>query len=160
MAEKKKLSAYNRYMRKALKGKLKGKTKAQRKAIFRTAAKGWKKGKSVSRPRARSRTRSSPSRTRNPKVGSKRMAKGFLNERTIFSLLRKVALVAPAAARALAPGESPYNKLRLALADYTGFNLADGTWRWDRLIRGYAPYVVTKLATYGIEKLGGMIRRI
>ncbi len=35
---KRKLSAYNLYMRKALKGKLAGKTKAQRKAIFKRAA--------------------------------------------------------------------------------------------------------------------------
>lgn len=158
-----KLTAYQSYMRRALKGKMKGKTKAQRKAIFKAAAKGWK-GKS--KPKRRSnpvRRRSKPrsSSNKSPKRGG-RMAKGFLNTQTIMSLVRKGSLVLPAAYRLMEnrPLGGPGGKLAYIIADYTGFSVGDGSFDWSRLVRGWGPYVFSSLITTGIQKLTSMIRRL
>lgn len=163
-----KLSAYNRYMRTALKGKMKGKTKTQRKAIFRAAAKGWKKKRSTPKHRdvrvrvVKSPTRKGarPSHLKKSTGGNRRMAKaGFLNFRTIKRLVQLGALAAPAASIAMGGGP-PEEKLRRGLRIYTGFNMADMSFSWSMLSKGWMPYVATVLITEGIQKATSMIRKL
>lgn len=162
----KKLSAYNRYMRAALKGKMKGKTKAQRKTIFKAAARGWKKEsktrkriKTGAMKRATTRYRSRPktkTKTRsNPTVSKRR---GFLTTSTFYKFARLAALVGPAAVIATGPGTAQA-KIQAGLTAYTGMD-ASGGWSLGNLARGWLPFIGTSLVTHGISKVIGMIRRL
>lgn len=158
------LTPYQRHMKRALKGKMKGKTKAQRKAIFRAAAKSWKKKSGVRKTSTKSRVSTriiSRRRTyaKNPSGGRNMGKKGFLNEQTIFSLVRKGALVAPALGRVF-EGRPPMDTVKHIIYDYTGYSMYDGSFHWSRLIRGWGPYVLTKLVTMGVQKISSMLRRL
>lgn len=116
---------------------------------------GWKAYKKAKRSRSRPKSRS----TRNP-GGAKRMAKGFLNAQTLMKFVRIGALAAPAATAILEPGRPLDYKLKNALRMYTGFNVNDGSFDWSWLVRGWTPYLASVLATYGIPKIAGIIRRL
>ena len=87
------------------------------------------------------------------------MAKGFLNAQTIMSLVNKAALAAPAVFRLLEPRDMK-GKLQHILMDYTGFDIGSGNWDWQSLLRGWMPYISSKVITTAISKISGMIRRI
>ena len=91
------------------------------------------------------------------KKGSRR--RSFLSTSTIFKFVNLAALAAPAASVALGPGDAQ-TKITRGIHYYTGFNLANGQWDWGTLVKGWLPYVATKLATTGIQKLSGIIRRL
>jgi hypothetical protein len=157
-----KLSAYQLHMKRALKGKMKGKTKAQRKAIFKAAAKSYRGGKSKPRTRTRSRSVSrARSKPRTRTKGTNPMAKrrGFLNTSTFMKFARLFALAAPAAAVAIGPG-TPQDKIKEGGRIYTGFDMNTGQWSLANLAQGWLPYIGTALATFGISKIIGMIRRL
>jgi len=78
---------------------------------------------------------------------------------TFYKWIRFGALVAPAAAVAIGPG-TPYGKLRTGIHKYTGFNIDDQSWKIERLLQGWGPYVGAILATYGIPKLAAILRRL
>lgn len=81
--------------------------------------------------------------------------------RSIFKYLRIGALLAPAIAEAVDPAVTD-NKLKVtrAVRWYTGFNMMDKTYNVSDVARGWLPYVVTVLLTYGVSKLAGIIRRL
>ena len=157
-----KLSAYNIYMRKALKGKMKGKTKAQRKAIFRAAAKGWKgKKRGSSRTTSSTSRSSSRSSSKQKSTGGRKMgSKGFLNTSTIMKFFRIGALAAPAVAEIVTKGLSNEAKMRHIVRNYTGFDYVTKTWNWQNLLAGWMPFISATAVTYGVQKLAGMIRRL
>lgn len=151
-----KLSGYQLHMKRALKGKMKGKTKAQRKAIFKAAARSWKKkGKSTrtrssSRKTSKSASKSSPSR--------RSRMRSWLNFNRIKSWVQKIALIAPAVGTALEP-VPPIEKINRGLQRYTGFRFDGGvTWRWDKLIEGWGPYIAAVTVTEGISLLKRIIK--
>ena len=147
---KKKLSAYNLYMRKALKGKMKGKTKAQRKAIFKAAAKGWK-GKGKSNPRSKPKSRASAPKS-NSTGGTRNMKKNSFNMSKIYSLANKAAFAAPYIAVALDPSHTPEYKVKKGLGLLTGFSLFTNTWNFDLLRQGWEPYFWSKIVTTVVPK--------
>jgi len=151
---KKKLSAYNRYMSKALKGKMTGKTKAQRKAIFKAAAKGWKKGKST--PRSQPKSRASPAKG-NPTGGNRRMAKNSFNMSKIYGLVRKSALFAPAAIRIAQKGFTEDAGIHI-VKDYLGIDMRTGLFLLGNLRRGWEPFVYANVITRVIPKIGSFIK--
>lgn len=153
-------------MRSALKGKMKGKTKAQRRSIFRAAAKGWKKKSRTKTTKSARRGRASPAMVRKyyPRSkssgGSKSMgSKGFLNPQTIMKFIRIGALVAPAAVAAMGSG-TPKERLAHGLSMYTGYDMITGTFDWRRMVAGWSAYLASILATVGIPKIAGIIRRL
>jgi len=158
----KKLSAYNQYMRKALKGKLKGKTKAQRKAIFKAAAKGWKgqktKTRSNPKPKSRSivkRSRSNPTTKRGGKMG-----RGFLSTQSLMKYVRIGALGAPAISTLMDANLSTQRKFKEVIRKYTGWESDNARWNYQNLLEGWLPYLGAVLVTYGIPKVASMIRRL
>ncbi|GAI29260.1 unnamed protein product [marine sediment metagenome] len=155
---KKKLSAYNRYMSKALKGKMTGKTKAQRKAIFKAAAKGWKKGKSTpgsSKPKSRA----SPSRG-NPTGGTRTMSRrNSFSMAKIYKAVRIVSLAAPGVMTALRTDLSPEHKIQKGLAMYTGVS-PDGTFRLSDLKMGWEPFFWASIVTSVVPKLISFVKGI
>ena len=89
----------------------------------------------------------------------KRRRGGKSITRTSFKLLRLGALAAPAIHQAMVP-QSNEKKINNILACYTGFSMEDGKFYWEWLARGWTPYVMACLATYGIPKLTSIIRRL
>ena len=83
---------------------------------------------------------------------------GGFNTSKMFKFLRIGALAAPAAVRAFGPG-TPQQKFTLAICDYTGFDMSNGTFHAEYLKRGWLPYIATAALTYGIPKLLQLIRR-
>jgi len=156
---KRKLSAYNLYMRKALKGKMTGKTKAQRKAIFKTAARGWNKGKpkSISRS-SKPKSRASPEKRSNPKGGNRRMGKSTFNMNKIYGGVRKVALFAPAVARAMEPGQTPEWKIKAAIQDYTGWSFWSNDWKLERAATGWMPFIFATVITAVVPKISRFVK--
>jgi len=120
-------------------------------------------------------TRRSKSRASRPKTkrgGKIRMAKrrryfrrgrrgggGKSPMRSMFKLLRLVSLVAPAGYIATKDMSST-QKVRWGLNWYTGFDIETGAFSAHELKRGWGPFILTSLATYGIPKLTGLIRRL
>ena len=154
----KKLSAYNLYMRKALKGKMTGKTKAQRKAIFKAAARGWNKGKPRSTSRSKPRTGgSSRSRSTTRRSNTTMGKRGGFNTQKIYKLIRMAAIALPAAAIVMGPGTGE-QKLKTGVLQYFGYDMNSGTFRWEDLAKGWTPAVAAIAVTYGIPKLAGLIR--
>lgn len=92
-------------------------------------------------------------------MGKKKKRKGGKSiTQQAFKWLRIGAFVAPAAHRLLEPIE-PKEKIERVIQDYSGYNVNDGEFRLEYLARGWAPYLFTCLATYGIPKLVSIIRR-
>ena len=153
----KKLSAYNLYMRKTLKGKLAGKTKAQREAIFKAAARGWNKGKP--RSTSRSKPKSGSSKRSSSNTGGRRLGKSVFNTQKIFSLITKGALAAPAVAIALAGGTAEEKVMR-GLYAYTGYDYRSGQVNLAHAFETYKPYLFTKVIQAVIPKIGSFIRSV
>lgn len=157
----KKLSAYNLYMRKALKGKMAGKTKAQRKAVFKAAARGWNKGKPRSKPRSsKPKSRASPSRRAKPTGGTRRMAKSSFNMNKIYGLIRKAAIVVPAVDLAMQIGVSNEHKVKVGIMWYFGWDPWSHKFRWEQLWNGWGPAVGAQVITRIIPAISKLIRGI
>ena len=77
----------------------------------------------------------------------------------IYGLARKVALFAPAIGRALGPGTAE-SKIDGIVADYTGYAMGQGDWNWERLKRGWMPYIATSAITKVIPAINKLIRSI
>jgi len=78
---------------------------------------------------------------------------------TMFKLIRLGALLAPAAVAATGPGNAE-DKLEKGLSWYTGYSIQKQDFRMERLARGWMPFLMASLTTYGIPKLTGIIRRL
>ncbi len=152
---KKKLSAYNQYMSKALKGKMTGKTKAQRKAIFKAAAKGWKKGKSTPRS-SKPKSRASPSRA-NPTGGKGRMGNSF-NMNKIYGAIRKLAIFIPAVDIAMRSEWSNETKITNGLLWYFGWDRTTSSFKWSSLWKGWGPAIGAQIVTRVIPAINRFIR--
>jgi len=90
---------------------------------------------------------------------SRRHHRSGFGTQGIFKLLRIAALAAPAVAEAVSSA-SPQDKVMHALANYTGYDFMSGTVNPSWLIRGYGPFLLTSLATIGIPKLMGIIKKV
>ncbi len=155
---KRKLTKYNKCMSVQLKGKMAGKTKAQRAAMFKQAArycsgKTSKKPSTVSKPKSRA----SPSR-RNPTGGTRRMT--TFNMSKIYKWVRIGGVLLPAATTIFKPGLSAAQKGKQLSLDYFGFNPDDGSFKWERLSRGWLPGIAATVITIGVSKIGSLIRSI
>jgi hypothetical protein len=123
-----------------------------------------KKAWSVFRGR---RTKSRPrSRVSNPKRRVKRTARkkkrrggGRNIQATIFKWLRVGALVGPGVVAAT-KGGTWEEKASYVLAKYTSYESWNNRFNAAQLVEGYAPFLAATLATYGIPKIAGIIRRL
>ena len=81
--------------------------------------------------------------------------------RTVMKWLRIGALVAPAVEAAVNPKwPKAENKLHVIMYRYSGYDMNTGKWHPEALLQGWGPYLGTCLATYGIPKLMGIIRKV
>ena len=81
---------------------------------------------------------------------------GF-NSQKIMKYVRLAALGGPAIGVAMSTRSNP-EKVRAALVQYTGVDIATGSFNGAELAKGWTPYLASILVTYGIPKLAGMIR--
>ncbi len=123
--------------------------------------KGWREFRKSKRKRSKPKAKPKPKRRSSPKrkVSSVTKRRSFLNTQTVMRLARVAALVGPAAGIALGTG-SARAKIRDALIAYTGYNIDNGSFNLARLGQGWLPFISTSLATVGISKLSGIIRRL
>ena len=133
---------------------------------IRTRTKAIKKR--LRRARRTRRRNPSPSRKR----GVRRMARRYRRKRrrggksmtrTAFKLIRLGALAAPAVyevTSAMSRGEGIESGISYAISDYTGYDVRTGKFDMGRLARGWGPYLMSCLTTYGIPKLTSIIRRL
>ena len=139
------------------KGKL---TRKQVQRVFKRAIK--KLGRKAS-PKSKSRTTKSKTTSRKTtkkstkKGGNKRMGRNL--QATMFKWLRIAALVGPGAYQAIKWNKTE-DKLRQILIRYTGYDVYTGEFKLQYLAEGYGPYLATVLATYGIPKIAGIIRKL
>lgn len=160
---KKKKTPYQAHMSRELKGKMTGKTKSQRIAMFKAAAKSWKKKSkspkasgSKSKSGRMTRIRSTASSGGSSKVGKK----GGFNLQKIYSLVRMGALAVPGLIVATTPGLTPRQKLERGFTKYTGWHFQKKKFVWEELMEGYGPLVGASIGTIVIPKIISMIRRL
>ena len=147
--KKRKPSAYNRHVGREMR---RGLTMAQ-------AAKSWKKKAKPSRKRV---VRKAPKR-KSRKMAKKRTyrRKNGFSQAKMFSLVRKLALVAPAIGVALGEGSGPKDKFDRGVLAYTGFNMA--TQKFDGMAplkNTYTPFLAATLITAGIPKIAAFVKGV
>jgi hypothetical protein len=118
------------------------------------------------------RRRKSPSRTRKAspsrrRGGRKTMARrkkrrgGKSITNTVFKWIRVGALVGPGVGQALRWKDAgPETMVDQVLRVYTGYDFQSGQWQWSWLAEGWTPYLASVLATKGIQKISGILRRL
>lgn len=120
--------------------------------------------KAIKRRIRRSRRRSNPARKR----GGRRMVRRYRRKRrrggksmtrTAFKLIRLGALVAPGISVYASSTEAPMRRIARALLMYSGHD-PDGRFDGAILAHAWGPFLITTLATYGIPKIAGIIRRL
>lgn len=93
-------------------------------------------------------------------MGKKKKRRGGKNlQGTIFKWIRVAALVAPGVKAAI-EGNTMEEKVAYVMAKYTGYESWNHKFNWAQLVEGYGPFLAAVLATYGIPKIAGIIRRI
>lgn len=110
------------------------------------------------KPKQTSITRSKPMARR--RYTRKRYSrKSFFSTQSLFKFIRIGALVAPGVQAAMSTTD---NKLRVSrvIQRYTGYDIANNKFDWTYLGWGWMPYLASILATKGISKLSGILRRL
>lgn len=87
------------------------------------------------------------------------MGKSTFNMNKIYGLTRKAAIVLPAAITILGPG-TPQQKGKQLSLDYFGVNPDDGSFKWERLQRGWMPGIAAQVVTRVIPAVGKLIRSL
>ena len=139
-------------------------TEARRRGAKNIFAYAWtlvkRKGKKRSTKRKRS---SNPSRVKKVVRRYTRRRKtrrsGKSLTRTAFKFIRIGALAAPGIHRYATASGDPLAKGAVALQAYGGIS-ADGGFDGALLLRMWSGYLGATLATYGIPKIAGIIRRL
>jgi len=93
----------------------------------------------------------------------KRRRRSRFSISTVFKFMRLGALVAPGlGAAARHRGESMGDQIAAALKLYAGIHhgAADEKFNWGALSEAWTPFVAVTLVTYGVQKLGGIIRKL
>ena len=106
-------------------------------------------------------SKTKPKKRRVRRTGRRKKRRGGKSlQTTVFKWLRVISIFAPEAYHALVEKKPAGRVFADMIYDKTGYNMADGTFKLERLAKGWGPFVMTCLATYGIPKLVGIIRRI
>lgn len=91
--------------------------------------------------------------------GGKRMGKSI--QQTAFKWLRIGALAAPAVYAYQHPfNNDPKYRLIDGVKYYTGYNLETGVFDWNDLAKGWGAFLGATVATYGIPKIAGILRKL
>jgi len=108
----------------------------------------------------RSRVSNPKTKRRKRNLGKRKRRRGGKSlQNTVFKWLRVGSIFAPEIVR-FAQKKPLDNILANMVYEKTGLNPADGSFDITRLVKGWGPFLGTCLATYGIPKLVGIIRRI
>jgi hypothetical protein len=85
--------------------------------------------------------------------------RGGISSAKIFSSLRMLALVAPAAGVALGGGTGS-DKVARGLEQYTGYNTATQSFNMAALKNGWSAFIAASVITAGVPKLNKLIKGI
>lgn len=81
-----------------------------------------------------------------------------LNSRTVFSITKGIALIAPAAASYIQFRNSADKGLVNATEKYTGYNIYNATFNLGKLAEGYGPFVGVTLAQKAVTLINRLLR--
>ena len=140
--KQRKPSAYNRHVGREMR---RGLTMAQ-------AAKSWKKKAKPSRKRVVRKAQKKEKRK------MARRKNGF-SQAKMFSLIRKLSLVAPGLGVALGGG-TPADKFARAVLAYTGYNTHVQKYELEPLKNTYTPFLATTVITAVIPKIAGFVKGV
>ena len=135
-----------------------GGTRLQRVKVLKSGKYKFVKNPSKSRAKRPKTKKKRKRRVRYTVARRKKRRGGKSLQQTAFKWIRVGALVAPAVEVAV-KRISAEAKFREGIRRYTGFNMYRGTMDWGALLLGYGPLLGATVATYGIPKLAGIIRR-
>jgi len=118
--------------------------------------------KNLTKSKSKRTKKTTPKRSRRTMAKKKKSRKGGGKnlQATMFKFIRMGALVGPAAIAVLTPGRSAEQKGKDLLWQFTGWNYDENKFQPEGLLKGYAPYLAAVAATYGIPKIGAIIRRL
>ena len=138
-------------------------TRGKRISIAKTKAQAESRAGISSRSRttkSKTKRRKKSNLKRRVKRTAKRTRRGGKSLQTqVFKWLRIAALIAPAAQSAVSQ-MTPEDKIDNALWKYTGYSIKHQTFDPAAMVNGWGPFLMTCLATYGIPKIVGIIRRL
>ena len=127
------------------------------KRAWREYKKGKKKNPSRTRKKAKTRRKGGYKMARR----KKRRRGGKSITQQVFKWIRVGALVAPGVGQAIRWKDSGGEIMASQVVRvYTGYDWVSGQWKWEWLTEGWMPYLGSILATKGIQKLSGIIRRL
>ena len=145
--KKRKPSAYNRHVGREMR---RGLTMAQ-------AAKSWKKKAKPSRKRVVRKAQKKEKR-KMAKKRTYRRKNGF-SQAKMFSLIRKLSLIAPGLGVALGGG-TPKDKVARGILAYTGYNTAVQRYELEPLKNTYTPFLATTVLTAVIPKMASFVKGV
>jgi len=127
--------------------------------VSKRAWREYRKKHPKSKSKSSSKTKTTKKKTSKStkKGGNRKMGKSL--QQTVFKWIRVAGLLAPVG-RAFVEGGSPAHMANTAISRWTGYSFEEGIFRWEHLVEGWSPFVAACLATYGIPKLVGIIRRL
>ena len=141
---------------------------AKRRGAKNIFAYAWTLVKRKKKPGTRRRT--SRTRRSNPKrrvkrrmARRKRCGGGKSLQRTIFKWIRVGALVAPGVGmgvNAAKKGWGAEGVIDQVLQCYTGYSFIHRKFDMKWLVTGWGPFLAATLATYGIPKIAGILRKL
>ena len=138
-----------------------GSTKKAKSDAFKAAWRKFRGKKKGTKRAGKTSRKSNPKKRGRRKMGRRKKRRGGKSmTRTAFKLIRLGALVANPIRIAMIPNVDPSTKITWAFQDYTGYNIQDGSFKFERMARGWGPYLMACAATYGIPKLVSIIRRL
>lgn len=127
---------------------------------MKQAAKAWNASKTGrSTPTRTTSTTSTKRRRKTAKKKKGRSRRNGISQSKIFSTIRMLALIAPAAGVALGGG-SGEDKVARGLEQYTGYNTATQSFNMAALKNGWSAFVAATAITAGIPKLNKLIKGI
>jgi len=123
--------------------------------------KAWSVYRGRKRKTSRTRKRKNPTRRKGVRrmARRKRRRSGKSITQQAFKWIRVGALVAPEVAEIMQYGLTR-GAMRTIISNKTGFNIDTKTWDASQLLKGWGPYLGAVIATYGIPKLAGILRRL
>jgi|TARA_Y100000296_G_scaffold58733_1_gene67706 hypothetical protein len=149
--KKRKPSAYNRHVGREMR---RGLTMAQ-------AAASWKKKGSKPKPTRRRVVKRAPKRKSRKLARKKRTyrRKNGFSQAKMFSLIRKLSLIAPGLGVAIGGGDAR-DKVARGILAYTGYNTAVQRYELEPLKNTYTPFIATTVITAVIPRLAGFVKGV
>ena len=148
---RRKLSPYNKFVQKHMLAGL----------SMSDTAKLWQKAGKKAKASPKRVARKAPKKKVKRKMAKKRTyrRKNGFSQAKMFSLIRKLSLIAPGLGVALGGG-TPKDKVARGILAYTGYNTAVQRYELEPLKNTYTPFLATTVLTAVIPKMASFVKGV